>query len=177
MNILLIILIFVFLAASAALSLSLYMYFGDDKKIVLIDKYGSNSLSSTHEEGMKLSTSPKYTLKKSNLNKSHVVMGGHHKIVIPSSSKSWNGVITISNLQDVTDTIEIKTKARIRIIEYNENASLYGANLDIDGKVWNYDKVKGTIDANNYTATIYFTGGLINIDIHTVIMPSDPVLS
>lgn len=169
-------LIFIFLASAAALTLSLYMYFRDDDKVVIIDKYG-NSMSSTNGEGMKLTTSPKYTLKKNNLNKSHVVMGGHHKIVVPYSSKTWNGVMTISNLQDVTDTIEVKTKARVRIIEYNENASLYGTNLDINGKVWNYDKVKGTIDVNNYTATIYFTGGLINIDIHTLIMPSDPILS
>lgn len=176
MNILLALLLFILVATCAALGLSLYLYFRDDKKVVIIDRY-SEGLSSVSGESMNSVTSPKYTLKKSNLNKSHVVMGGDHKIVIPSSAKKWNGVITISNLQDVTDTLDIKVKSRVRIIEYNTNVTIYDGSQDINGKVWNYDKVKGTIDLNNYTATIYFTGGLINIDVHTLVMPSDPVLS
>ena len=174
MNILLVIIIFILLASCAGLALSLYMFLKNDNKVVIIDRY---SLSST-SEGMSLSASPKYTLKKNDLNKSHVVMNGDHRIIIPDCSKKWRGVITISNLQDVSDTLDVKVKSRIRIIEYDNKTTIYqqGAQ-DINGKYYNYDKVKGTIDLNNYTATLYFTGDLVNIDIHTIIMPSEPVLS
>jgi len=173
MNILLVILIFILLASCAGLALSLYLFFKRDNRLVVIDRY---SMSST-TEGMSLSTSPKYTLKKKDLNKSHVVMNGDHKIIVPSSSSKWNGTITISNLQDVTDTLDVKAKSRIRIIEYDNKTTIYGGVENFNGKYYNYDKVKGTIDLNNYTATLYFTGGLVNIDIHTLIMPSDPILS
>lgn len=173
MNILLVILIFILLASCAGLALSLYLFFKKDNKVVIIDRY---SLSST-SEGMGLKSSPKYTLKKDDINKSHVVMNGDHRIIVPNCSDKWNGTITISNLQDVTDTLDVKVKSRIRIIEYDNKTTIYGGVQDFNGKYYNYDKVKGTIDLNNYTATLYFTGDLVNIDIHTLIMPSDPVLS
>lgn len=155
------------------LTLVVLIYLKDDS-VVIIDGY---SYSSVIQEINNIVSTPKYIIKKSDKNRPHVVMNGHHNIVIPESAVSWSGNMSISNLQDVTDTIDIRTKSRVRIIEYNDNATLYSDVESFDGKIYNYDNVKGTIDLNNYTANIYFTQGLINIDIHTLTLPSEPVLS
>ena len=163
MNILLILLIFIFLASSVALVLSLYLYFRGSKKVVILDNKSSGG--------------SKYILNKKNLNKSHVVLNKNYTIVIPSSSSKWKGTITISNLQDKTDILDIKSESRVRIVEYNNSTTINDTSSNINANVWNYDKVKGKIAVNNYTANIYFTGGLVNIDIYTTIMPTDPLLS
>lgn len=159
MNILLVILIFILLASCAGLALSLYLFFKKDSNLVIVDRN-------------------KYTLKKKDLNKNYLFLDNNHRIVIPSSSKKWKGIITLTNIQNVTDTLDIKAKSRIKIIRYTENEPSEGEITTEDAVTHNiYNNVKGTIELTNYRAEIFFTGDIVNIEIHTLFDTGDINLS
>lgn len=158
MNILLVILIFILLASCAGLALSLYLFFKKDSNLVIVDRN-------------------KYTLKKKDLNKNYLFLDNNHRIVIPSSSKKWKGVITLTNIQNVTDTLDIKVKSRIKLIRYTGNEPSEGqiAPGNVNHSI--YNNVKGTIELTNYRAEIFFTGDIVNIEIHTLFDTGDINLS
>lgn len=158
MNILLVILIFILLASCAGLALSLYLFFKKDSNLVIVDRN-------------------KYTLKKKDLNKNYLFLDNNHRIVIPSSSKKWKGIITLTNIQNVTDTLDIKAKSRIKLIRYTGNVPSEGEINPTNVTHSIYNNVKGTIELTNYRAEIFFTGDIVNIEIHTLFDTGDINLS
>jgi hypothetical protein len=158
MNILLVILIFILLASCAGLALSLYLFFKKDSNLVIVDRN-------------------KYTLKKKDLNKNYLFLDNNHRIVIPSSSKKWKGIITLTNIQNVTDTLDIKTESRIKLIRYTGNVPSEGEITPNNVTHNILNNVKGTIELTNYRAEIFFTGDIVNIEIHTLFDTGDINLS
>lgn len=143
--------------------------------VVVIDEHScmtDNSMSTSDPEYI-------YILKKSHINRPHIVSNrkGNTNITIPQHSEKWLGEISITNLQDVTDTLNVDVTSSVRIIEYNDKTSLYHTSEKIDGKIYNYNNVKGKIYLNNYMVNIYFANGVVYVDIHTLTVPSEPVLS
>lgn len=112
-----------------------------------------------------------YTLCKNDLGTSLVVLE-NNEIRIPRESSVWNGVITIENLTDVTNTFKIDVNSNITIVEYNNTITNYPTDglITFNGGLFRYQSTTGTFDLNNYIMEIKFHTNVISIFVRTIIL-------
>ena len=142
-------LVFFMLTACAALAISIYLLVRKDEKVKLITS--------------------SYTLSSDDLGKSLIVQPRDVRIIVPRDSINWNGIITIENFADITNTLQIDVTSYITIVEYNTHTTVYETKILIDGQVWNYNNKQGSVDLNNYIADLKFEKRITSINIRTII--------
>ena len=113
-----------------------------------------------------------YVLSKEDLGKSLIVQPKDVRITVPRECINWNGVITVENFSDVTNTLDIAVSSYIVIVEYNNTVTDYDQSTPINGTVWHYINKQGTVNLNNYIAELKFDVRATSINIRTVIADS-----
>lgn len=164
----------IYIIASVALVLAVMSMLKTNNTTLVVNQHSANLITSgiIDEEENEFSSfalsavsPPQYILDKGNLNKTHIMDGGSHIIVLPDECVDWEGEIKIVNRDNVSDTIDFSNlNVSLMIVEFSNSTTGYSNEvIPIEGNSHVYQNVSGKFDFNNYILHIHIHGGKIVI--------------